>query len=66
MYALGVMIPYLAVAIRRLHDTGRSGWWLFITLIPILGSLAFIYFLASDSDPEDNKYGANPKAAVNE
>jgi uncharacterized membrane protein YhaH (DUF805 family) len=61
IYALGVMIPGIAVSIRRLHDTGRSGWWLLINLVPLLGSIVFIYFTVLDSIPGSNEYGPSPK-----
>ncbi len=62
VYAFGVLLPYLAVAVRRLHDTGRSGWWLFIGLIPIVGAVMLLIFYVQDSDSGDNEYGPNPKA----
>ncbi len=61
VYGLLVFIPSLSVAVRRLHDTGRSGWWLLIGLIPLV-SLILIYFLACDSETESNDFGDNPKA----
>lgn len=54
-------IPSLAVAVRRLHDTGRSGWWLFLGLIPIIGSIVLFVFNVTDSQPGNNQYGPNPK-----
>ncbi|MEC2078346.1 DUF805 domain-containing protein [Metabacillus fastidiosus] len=51
----------LAVAVRRLHDTGRSGWWFWINLIPIIGAIVFLIFTCLDSEPNSNKYGPNPK-----
>jgi uncharacterized membrane protein YhaH (DUF805 family) len=60
LYGLGVMVPSLAAAVRRLHDTGKSGWFLLICLIPIV-SLALIVLLCLDSTPGDNQYGPNPK-----
>lgn len=59
--ALGLMMPSLAVAIRRLHDTGRSGWWLLLGLIPLVGSLILLIFYVQDSQPGENAYGPNPK-----
>jgi uncharacterized membrane protein YhaH (DUF805 family) len=61
LFALGILIPSLAVGARRLHDTGRSGWWLLIGLIPILGTIVLIWFCVQDSQPGSNSYGANPK-----
>ena len=65
LYYLAVFLPGLAVAIRRLHDTGRSGWWLLIGIIPFLGSVVLLVFMCLDSDAE-NKYGPNPKTPVDE
>ena len=64
IYALAVLIPGIAVAMRRLHDTDRSGWWLFIGLIPIVGAIVLLVFLVQDSTPGENQYGANPKEAT--
>lgn len=61
LYSLAVLLPSLSVAVRRLHDTGRSGWWLFIALIPIIGAIILLVFMCLDSQPGDNKYGPNPK-----
>jgi len=61
LYSLAVLIPGIAVGVRRLHDTGRSGWWLLISLIPIIGAIALIIFLVQDSQPGSNRYGENPK-----
>lgn len=64
LYAIAVLLPSLAVTVRRLHDTGRSGWWLAILLIPMLNifsALLLIAFLTEDSAPGKNRYGANPK-----
>ena len=64
IYGLAILIPSIAVGIRRLHDTNRSGWWLLIALIPIVGTIVLIYFLVLDSDAGENQYGANPKTTV--
>lgn len=64
LYSLAVSIPGIAVAVRRLHDTNRSGWWLLISLIPLIGVIVLVVFLASDSEPEENQYGVNPKLAT--
>ena len=61
IYSFGIIIPSLAVGIRRLHDTGRCGWGMLLNLIPIVGWIVLIVFLASDSEPGDNDYGPNPK-----
>ncbi|WP_238377103.1 DUF805 domain-containing protein [Neptunomonas antarctica] len=62
LYALGMLIPSISIAARRLHDTGRTGWWQLIAFIPLLGAIVLIVFLAQDSR-EENKFGANPKSA---
>ena len=59
--SLALFLPGLAVGIRRLHDTSRSGWWILIGLIPIVGWIILIVFYVQDSHP-DNKYGPSPKA----
>jgi len=61
IYALGVMIPGMAVSVRRLHDTGRSGWWLLIAFVPVIGAIVFLYFMVLDSNLETNEYGLSPK-----
>jgi uncharacterized membrane protein YhaH (DUF805 family) len=64
IYGLAIFIPSLAVSARRLHDTDRSGWWLLISLIPLIGVIVLIVFLVQDSNPDDNQYGANPKQTL--
>lgn len=64
IYTLAVLIPDVAVSVRRLHDTGRSGWWLFIILVPIIGAIVLFVFMVQDSKPGTNQYGANPKEAT--
>lgn len=61
IYALAVLIPGIAVTVRRLHDTGRSAWMLLIALIPLVGAIVLIVFLCQDSAPGNNEYGPNPK-----
>ena len=58
IFALLLIIPNIAVAVRRLHDTGRSGWWLLLALIPILGTLIILYFYIQPSEDGSNDYGA--------
>ena len=62
LYILAVIVPHLAVTVRRLHDVGKSGWMLLIALIPIIGAIWLLVLLVKDSNPEENKYGSNPKA----
>jgi uncharacterized membrane protein YhaH (DUF805 family) len=59
--ALATLIPSIAVAARRLHDTGRSGWWQLLGLIPLVGTIILIVWYATDSEP-NKAYGPNPKA----
>ena len=61
IYALAVLIPGIAVTVRRLHDTDRSGWWLLIILIPLIGAIVLLVFMVFDSKPGQNQYGPNPK-----
>jgi uncharacterized membrane protein YhaH (DUF805 family) len=64
LYDLAVLIPGLAVAFRRLHDTGRSAWWLLIGLIPVIGAIVLIVFYATPGVAGDNQYGPDPKLAA--
>ena len=61
VYTLAILIPALAVSVRRLHDTGRSGWWLLLLLIPLIGTIVILIFMVQDSKAEENQYGPNPK-----
>ncbi|WP_347332230.1 DUF805 domain-containing protein [Marinimicrobium locisalis] len=61
IYALALLVPSIAIAARRLHDTGRTGWWQLISLIPLIGAIVLLVFLVQDSDAA-NDYGPNPKA----
>jgi uncharacterized membrane protein YhaH (DUF805 family) len=61
LFALALLIPSIAVSIRRLHDTSRSGWWLLIGLIPLVGEIVLLVFYCLDSTPGTNAYGPNPK-----
>jgi len=64
IYTLAVFIPAFTVSVRRLHDIGKSGWWLFIALIPIVGGIVLLVFSVTDSQPGENEYGPNPKERV--
>lgn len=63
IYSLAVLLPSLAVAARRLHDTDRSGWWLLLGLIPIIGTLVLIYFMVCNGQQGPNRFGDDPKEA---
>ena len=54
-------IPSIALTVRRLHDTGKSGWWYLIVFVPYLGNFVIFIFTLIDGDRGDNKYGSNPK-----
>lgn len=62
IYTLAVLIPSIAVSFRRLHDIGRSGWWILIALIPLIGVIVLLIFAIQDSQPGENQYGPNPKS----
>ena len=64
LYALAVLLPSIGVAIRRLHDSGKTGWWLLISFIPIIGFIVLLVFYIQDSEPGPNQYGENPKGQV--
>ncbi len=64
IYSLAVLIPGLAVAVRRLHDTDHSGWWLFIGLIPVIGFIVLLIWFVKDSQPGENSHGPNPKGVL--
>lgn len=66
LYSLGVLLPSIGVTIRRLHDTGRSGWWLLICLVPLVGGIVLLVFLVLDGQPGSNQYGPNPKETAGE
>jgi uncharacterized membrane protein YhaH (DUF805 family) len=61
LYILAIILPGLAVTVRRLHDTGKSGWIILLCLIPIVGGIILLVFTVLDSDPGPNQYGPNPK-----
>jgi uncharacterized membrane protein YhaH (DUF805 family) len=61
IYTLAVLIPGFAVSVRRLHDTERSGWWLLIALVPLIGAIVLLVFMVQDSKAGSNQYGENPK-----
>ncbi|HSQ70181.1 MAG TPA: DUF805 domain-containing protein [Steroidobacteraceae bacterium] len=63
-YSIGVLVPGLAVAVRRLHDTDRSAWWLAIAFVPLVGVFMLLYFYVQDSSPGGNRYGPNPKGVI--
>lgn len=60
LYQLGVLIPSIAVGVRRLHDTDKSGWWLLISVVPLIGPLVLLIFFVRPGTPETNSYGQEP------
>ena len=60
LVALGLFLPGLSMAIRRLHDTGRSGWWILIGLIPLIGFIVLLIFYLEQGNPAPNEYGPPP------
>ncbi|WP_405973448.1 DUF805 domain-containing protein [Streptomyces sp. NBC_00988] len=61
LFYLAILLPGLGVSVRRLHDVGRSGWWLFFYIVPIAGPITLLVFNCTDSAPGVNAYGPNPK-----
>ncbi|WP_066368672.1 DUF805 domain-containing protein [Neobacillus fumarioli] len=61
LYSLAVFLPSLAVSVRRLHDSGRSGLWVLIGLIPFIGAIVLLVFFCLDSEEGNNRFGPNPK-----
>ncbi|MFY1696449.1 DUF805 domain-containing protein [Solwaraspora sp. WMMA2101] len=61
LVSLALLLPSLAVAVRRLHDTDRSGWWILIGLIPIIGWIVLLVFYVQNGTPGPNRFGSDPK-----
>lgn len=66
IYGLAVLIPGLAVSVRRLHDVGKSGWFILIGLIPLIGAIWLLVLYCTEGTPGRNEYGVNPKENFNE
>ena len=64
LYSLATLVPGIAVTVRRLHDTDRSGWWLLIALVPVIGALVLFIIMVLDSHPGENRYGPSPKLVM--
>ena len=62
IWSLVTIVPALAVLVRRLHDTGKSGWWALIGFVPLVGGIVLLVFTVLDSDSGENKFGESPKA----
>lgn len=65
LYVFATLIPTLAVVVRRLHDTGKSGWWILLNFVPF-GNIVLLVFLCTDSEHGKNKWGDNPKGIGND
>ncbi|GAB2772760.1 uncharacterized membrane protein YhaH (DUF805 family) [Hymenobacter luteus] len=63
IYTLAMLVPGLAVAVRRLHDVNKSGWFMFIALIPLVGGIWLLVLMCTEGTHGDNHYGPDPKAA---
>lgn len=61
LYILATFLPSLAVLVRRLHDTDRSGWWVLMGIIPLIGPIVLLVFACLDSKVGENRFGPNPK-----
>lgn len=64
LYGLAVFVPSLAAAVRRLHDTGRAGWWVLLALVPVAGTVALLVLLALEGEPGRNAYGEGTSSVV--
>ncbi len=64
LYGLFVFLPSIGVSIRRLHDINKSGWYLLLAFIPLIGAIWLLVLMVRDSDAGDNQYGPNPKLVV--
>lgn len=64
IFALGLLVPSIAVSIRRLHDTDRSGWWILIGFVPLVGGIVLLVFMCLDGTAGTNQYGPDPKGAA--
>lgn len=61
LYTLAVLVPSIAVTVRRLHDSGRSGWWVLIGLVPVVGFIVLLIFAILAGTPGPNQYGSDPR-----
>lgn len=61
---LALFVPSIAVGVRRLHDTGRSGWWTLLALVPVVGWIVLLVWAGQDGTPSDNQYGSSPKHSL--
>ncbi|MBR5940399.1 MAG: DUF805 domain-containing protein [Neisseriaceae bacterium] len=61
LFAVAQFLPNIAVSVRRMHDTGKSGWWVLLAIIPWIGGIIFAILCIIDTQPQDNQYGTNLK-----
>lgn len=61
LWTVVILVPSLALAVRRLHDIGKSGWWYLLMLIPLVGGIILLIWFCRDSDPQPNQWGISPK-----
>jgi uncharacterized membrane protein YhaH (DUF805 family) len=64
LFVVATLVPLLAVTVRRLHDTNRSGWWILVKVIPVIGAIVLLVFTVQDSQPGANRFGPNPKGVL--
>jgi uncharacterized membrane protein YhaH (DUF805 family) len=64
LYSSATFVPSVALTVRRLHDTGRSGWWMLISFVLVIGSIVLFVLMVLDGEPQANRYGPNPKTAA--
>ena len=64
IYMLAILLPIIAVTVRRLHDTDRSGWWVLFALVPVVGPVVLFVFMMLDSQAGENRFGSNPKEVI--
>lgn len=62
LYSLAVLLPSLAVSVRRLHDIDKSGWWLLIVLVPLIGAIVLLVFAVMEGTRGSNRFGPDPKS----
>ncbi|NCD10901.1 MAG: DUF805 domain-containing protein, partial [Negativicutes bacterium] len=60
LYMIAIILPSISIAVRRLHDTNHSGWWILINMIPLVGGFWFLWLMCKDSDHETNRFGDDP------
>ena len=66
LYSLGTLVPSLSVAVRRMHDIGKSGWTIFVSMIPLVGPIWILVLLFTEGDSGENYYGTDPKNEIEE